>query len=165
MFPNTLKIFQALGIQDSFFLKAQVFERMVFFDHAGKPVRDLDMKAHLASEQGLHSIRRSELQRLIWTEMKEYVEKAEVELILDDGFDSFEEFDDKIVVRTQKGSSIEADVLIGADGIHSRVRNFALRTWGITDSPSTRSSGVTAWWAVLDLKALEESKEKKDFNE
>lgn len=59
-----------------------------------------------------------------------------------------EERGDRIVARFENGSSAEADLLIGADGIHSRVRHL---TFG-ADKP--RFTGCVAWRGLVPAERI-----------
>ena len=67
---------------------------------------------------------------------------------LGDGVASFEEDANAVSVRLASGQSLRGDVLIGADGIHSSVRQSLHG-----DTPA-RFTGQTAWRAVVPVAEL-----------
>lgn len=60
----------------------------------------------------------------------------------------FDRRGDTVIARTEDGRSFEADVLIGADGVHSVVRGLLFGA----DQP--RFSGLMAWRGVIEAKDL-----------
>jgi 2-polyprenyl-6-methoxyphenol hydroxylase-like FAD-dependent oxidoreductase len=54
----------------------------------------------------------------------------------------FEQDEEKVRIRLPTGESVEADLLVGADGIHSAIREIL---WG---SEPLRRSGYTAWRGI-----------------
>jgi salicylate hydroxylase len=62
---------------------------------------------------------------------------------------SVEQKGNRVLVHLDDGSTEEGDVLIGADGIHSIVRNQIFQA----DAP--QSSGCIAWRGLVDAKAVE----------
>ncbi|HEY1609633.1 MAG TPA: FAD-dependent monooxygenase [Paraburkholderia sp.] len=69
---------------------------------------------------------------------------------LDQKVESFVQKDGKVEVQTVSGEVYEADLLIGADGVHSRVRRALFGA----DEPVY--SGVMAWRGVIDADKLPE---------
>ncbi|MFM0200747.1 FAD-dependent monooxygenase [Paraburkholderia fungorum] len=64
--------------------------------------------------------------------------------------ESFEQVGDIVKVQTVSGEVYECDLLIGADGVHSRVRR------GLFGPDEPVFSGVMAWRGVIDAAALPE---------
>lgn len=60
----------------------------------------------------------------------------------------FKETGDRVLLRLADGSEVPGDVLIGADGIHSRVRH------GLWGQEATRFSGLVAWRGVIPMDRL-----------
>lgn len=56
--------------------------------------------------------------------------------------------DDRVTVRSASGNDYEADLVIGADGVHSTVRSLCFER----DQP--RYSGIMAWRGVIDAARL-----------
>jgi salicylate hydroxylase len=69
---------------------------------------------------------------------------------LDHKVESIVQHDDHVEVQTVSGATFEADLLIGADGVHSRVRRALFGA----DEPVY--SGVMAWRGVIDATKLPE---------
>jgi 2-polyprenyl-6-methoxyphenol hydroxylase-like FAD-dependent oxidoreductase len=69
--------------------------------------------------------------------------RADDSIHLDHVFEGYEEFPDRVISKFQNGQSFEADILIGADGVHSRAREQLLN-----DGPPTDHHYV-AWRGVV----------------
>ncbi|SAK74658.1 FAD dependent oxidoreductase [Caballeronia calidae] len=69
---------------------------------------------------------------------------------LDHKVESIVQKDGRVEVQTVSGATFEADLLIGADGVHSRVRRALFGA----DEPVY--SGVMAWRGVIDASKLPE---------
>jgi salicylate hydroxylase len=61
---------------------------------------------------------------------------------------AFDQHADGVTVRTEDGRSFEGDVLVGADGVHSLVRETLFGA----DKP--RFSGIVAWRGVIEAATL-----------
>jgi 2-polyprenyl-6-methoxyphenol hydroxylase-like FAD-dependent oxidoreductase len=66
------------------------------------------------------TLRRSDLSRLLFDRIERHID-----VIFDDEIDAMQEHADGVEVGFQKGSARRFDVVIGADGLHSRVRQLA----------------------------------------
>jgi len=60
----------------------------------------------------------------------------------------FEQTSDSVTVRLEDGGAVEADALIGADGVHSRVRQ------GLFGPDKPEFTGVVAWRGIVPMEAL-----------
>ena len=61
---------------------------------------------------------------------------------------AFEQAGESVAVRLEDGNAFEADALIGADGVHSRVRQ------GLFGPDKPEFTGVVAWRGVVAMDAL-----------
>ena len=61
---------------------------------------------------------------------------------------AFDQVGDRVHLRFEDGQAVEGDVLVGADGIHSRVRH------GLWGHEATRFSGLVAWRGVIPMDRL-----------
>lgn len=62
---------------------------------------------------------------------------------------SFEQVGDEVALRFENGSEARADLLVGADGIHSLVRS------AVTEPSAPTASGSIAYRGVVDMNAIE----------
>jgi 2-polyprenyl-6-methoxyphenol hydroxylase-like FAD-dependent oxidoreductase len=65
---------------------------------------------------------------------------------LDESLESYEQTDDAVLLRFADGTTVEGDLLIGADGLHSTVRTQML------GGEPPRNSGLVAYRGVVDLE-------------
>ena len=63
---------------------------------------------------------------------------------------TFDQDRDGVRVTLSDGSHVDGDALVGADGLHSNVRN------GVLGASRPRYSGYTSWRAITDAKGLVE---------
>lgn len=69
---------------------------------------------------------------------------------LDDAFERFREHDGGVSVALSSGAVIEADLLVGADGVHSRVRSQLL-----PGTDAVEDGSHTAWRAIVPSRSDE----------
>ncbi len=62
----------------------------------------------------------------------------------------YEEVDERITLFLENGEVFEADILIGADGVHSALRSQMF------ESPKANYSGLVAWRGLIDMQRLPE---------
>jgi len=60
----------------------------------------------------------------------------------------FEQTEDSVTVRLEDGKGVEADALIGADGVHSRIRQ------GLFGADRPEFTGVVAWRGIVPMDEL-----------
>ena len=116
--PNGAAVLGALGLGDALrqrSMRAQAVELRDGLD--GSLVTRLDV-ARLRPDQGYHFLHRADLISLLLEGAKD----AGVELRLLQKIESVDLSGDSPVVQTAQGVTIAADVLIGADGLHSPTR-------------------------------------------
>jgi salicylate hydroxylase len=91
------------------------------------------------------TIHRADLHQLLLQSLQQ---RAEVRLQLQQTVDRYTESADAVVLRTSEGLEAEGDVLMGADGLWSRVRE-----WLLNDGPP-RMTGHLAYRAMLPQHSL-----------
>jgi salicylate hydroxylase len=60
----------------------------------------------------------------------------------------FEQTEESVTVRLEDGKAVKADALIGADGVHSRIRQ------GLFGPDKPEFTGVVAWRGIVPMDAL-----------
>lgn len=132
LWPNALRVLERLG------LKATILE------HAGEmdEIRWLDHRGHLLNRVAIPqsvALHRADLQSTLLQALPPGWIK------LGHALKAYDVRKDKIVASFTQGDEIEADLLIGADGIHSRVRQKLLND----DQPIYR--GYTVWRGISSV--------------
>jgi 2-polyprenyl-6-methoxyphenol hydroxylase-like FAD-dependent oxidoreductase len=134
LWPNALHEFDQIGIGDDVRGLGQEINTW-FFDPTGRPVRakgydDADHRFLLVPRPALNNLLADAVGR--------------DRIVLDARLTGYREHEDGVVVQLADGGSLHADLLIGADGVHSRVRARLL-----PGSEARAHSGHYAWRAIV----------------
>lgn len=140
MAPNAMKIFDWLGIGDEVRQNGSILQQVDISNKQLVPIRP-SKEGFIKDSQGngITSIHRAKLQHILCKHL------SLDQLILDAAYQSHEEKDGKVHIQFQ-GSSVSAHLLLGADGIHSQVRQQ------LFPNSSIRYSGQTCWRGVSTLR-------------
>ena len=146
--PNAMKVFEALGIAEAMaeiaFQPEALEARM---GHSGLQLFNIPLSEASRARWGapyLH-IHRADYIAVLATALRA---KSPDALRLDTQIVGYTHMAETVLAHLADGSSIEADVLIGADGIHSPVREAMLGQ----DAPVF--TGNVAWRAVVPVNKL-----------
>lgn len=112
IWPNAMRILERLGLADQILAKAGVMEEIRWVDQNGWLINRISI-AETTTAVALH---RADLQHLLVEALPSSSLYRGHTLI------NHSQQQDKVVANFANGRSIEADFLIGADGIHSHVR-------------------------------------------
>ena len=112
IWPNAMCILQRLGIANKIIEQAGVMDEIRWVDQRGWVINQVSISDPKCPAVALH---RADLQGTL-------LEALPGSINLGKTFVRYSQNSKKIVAEFADGSSIEADILIGADGIHSRVR-------------------------------------------
>jgi salicylate hydroxylase len=116
--PNGAAVLRALGLEEALAARSVRAEAVQLCDgYSGAAVLRLDL-ARLRPDQGYHFVHRADLIDLLLTAARD----AGVELQLLQKIKSVDLSGLRPLLLTQQGASREADLLIGADGLHSVLR-------------------------------------------
>lgn len=116
--PNGAAVLRALGLEEALAARSVRAEAVQLCDgYSGAAVLRLDL-ARLRPDQGYHFVHRADLIDLLLTAARD----AGVELQLLQKIKSVDLSGPLPLLLTQQGASREADLLIGADGLHSVLR-------------------------------------------
>ena len=118
MASNALQVFGKFGFADKIIRAGAELENFVISDEKFRPIRA--MNQNWIREKfgfGNTAIHRADLQNILIDEL------GREHLFLGKQFLSFEQKENKITAYLKDGTSAKGDFLIGADGIHSAVRN------------------------------------------
>lgn len=148
--PNGMKVFRALGIED------QVSENAFFpealemrFGRSGKQIFQIDARRAIVERWGapyLH-LHRADLVEVL---TRVLLKRQPGSVRLGATCIGYENTETGIVARLETGDTVEGDLLVGADGIHSNIRDQMLGP----DMPDF--TGNVAWRAVVPMEQLGE---------
>jgi 2-polyprenyl-6-methoxyphenol hydroxylase-like FAD-dependent oxidoreductase len=133
MWPNATRVLMKLGVGASVLGKAGVIERVRWLDSSGKAINQCRLPIEKVPAVALH---RADLQG----ELLHALPRSSIHL--GHTFTKYHQDEAGIRVNFAGGSEIQCDVLIGADGLHSRLREQA---FGV-NPPVYR--GYTVWRGV-----------------
>lgn len=134
MWPNALAQFDQIGIGDTIRDISECIDAW-FFDPAGRPVR---AAGYPESDHQFLLVPRPRLNDLLADAVGRDRIATSTRLL------GFTENEDEVVVHLEDGSDLRADLLIGADGVYSRVRAVLLPA-----SDAREHAGHVAWRAVV----------------
>jgi len=149
MSSNSIKMMDHLGISRQFLNIGIEMKEIVVEDGSGKIISSISMedvkKKHVYA---IHSVKRQSLHELIsgHIESKRIVTGKKIK--------SVKQNNNNIILQFEDGSADECDVLIGADGIRSTVREE------VNPGIPLRYSGQTCWYGLSAMTLPEERKNK-----
>lgn len=129
IWPNALRVLEELHLSEKILEKAGVMEEIRWLDQAGFLINRISIPVAVA----LH---RADLQSTLLHAL------PDTSIHLDHSFVSYRQHGDKTIATFANGDSVEADFLIGADGIHSDVRAQFIKD----GEPVNR--GYTVWRGI-----------------
>lgn len=134
MWPNAMRVLHRLGLAEIVYQHGAVVEQARWLNQDGKQLKQVRLPTTDSRAIVLH---RADLQHTLLQAL------PQSSIHLGRVFESCEQLADRVVVRFAGGSSLDCDVLIGADGLHSRAR-AQLRN----DGPPIER-GYTSWRGVI----------------
>ena len=148
--PNALQVLESLGILSLIQNTGNPINWITIGKADFTPLSDMPQdKIKDSFGYTTVSIHRAQLQKLLYNQLPK--EKVH----LGQGFQSFTQLDSgKIRVNFTNETSIETDYIIGADGIHSKVRKQ------LFPESQLRYSGQTCWRGVVDIQLDPDFKHK-----
>jgi 2-polyprenyl-6-methoxyphenol hydroxylase-like FAD-dependent oxidoreductase len=135
MWPNAMRVLHQLGLADAVRRHGGIMEQARWLNYDGRLLNNFRFPKTDLPPVALH---RAELQHVLLNAL------SANSIHLDHVFESYEQREGEIVARFAGGRSFECEALIGADGLHSRVRAQLLN-----DGPPTEHDYV-AWRGVVD---------------
>ena len=135
VWPNAMRLLQRLGIGETVIQHAGIIEQVRWLTEDGRPLNHVRFQQTNAPAVALH---RAELLSVLLGALPAN------SIHLGRVFLGWHQERDVVSARFADGSSIECDLLIGADGLHSRVRTQLLDD----GPPSPRS--YTSWRGIAD---------------
>lgn len=142
LWSNAIKALRALGVADQVIHTGSKVNRSYIRAANGDILQDAHMN-EMEAQYGepVVAIHRAALHDILINALKPNT------LTLNVGFVKFEQDESKVFVHFDNGQTGSADLLIGADGIHSAVRKQ------IFPEIQLRYSGYTAWRGVVETES------------
>jgi FAD-dependent urate hydroxylase len=136
---NAMQALKEIGVGENVFADGYIVRKMVFQDQKGKTLNSTDFSA-LGKESGQQNItiHRADLHRTLLDALDPYTVQYNKKCV------SVEQDQSKATAHFQDGTSISADLLIAADGIHSLVRQTLL------PKAKPRFAGYTCWRGITE---------------
>lgn len=126
-----LRAFEKLGLIDQVLERNPPVEAWVFRDHTGRVLRRA--KVGLPDKPALTRIHRADLHALLRQGMQPRIAQGVT-------VEAVEPIRNGVTVRLSNGVERAYDLLIGADGLRSQVRQLCFDHWSLVD-------GGTDWWS------------------
>lgn len=137
--PNGFTVLRALGMGDALRAVARRGRRVELLDfRRGGPVFSLDLDVN-GEDFPYYFVHRADLIGLL----EEAARSAGVEILLGQHVESVDVSSDKPQVTFEDGTQISCDILLGADGLHSKVRA------ALNGDARPRFTGQVAWRAIV----------------
>ena len=135
IWPNAMRVLECLQLADKILAEAGVMEEIRWLDQNGFLINRVSISENSHPAVALH---RADLQSTLLHALPP--DSIHLGNILVD----YEQRGDKMIATFANGQSVEADFLIGADGIHSRVRSHFLNDGDPIDRGYTVWRGISA---------------------
>jgi salicylate hydroxylase len=155
--PNAMHVFEALGIADD--IKAKAFSpdsAVMRHYQTGKTYFSVPLGEAATQKYGAHylHIHRADLHAILYNACV----NMNVSIHLGKAFQSYQQTPKNLIVKFNQNDIVEADVLIGADGIKSNVQACMLG-----ETP-TEFTGQVAWRGVVKAHKLPKQLIKPNAN-
>lgn len=130
VWPNAMRILERLGLGKEILLHAGAIEQVRWLDSKGKLINSTRFPKSETPAVALH---RADLQNVLWQALPSPT------IHLGKVFQSFAEESNELHARFADGATVDCDLLIGCDGLHSHVRTQ------IVDHSFPVFRGYTVW--------------------
>ena len=130
---NTVRALRSLGLESAVTERAALIPRQRFCDHRGTVLVDVDLKALWGDVGPCLALHRADLHTILASHDKAVPTRMGVSL------NRLSQQDGTVAVEFDDGNLARYDLVIGADGIHSQVRQLIFGDAGI------RPIGQVAW--------------------
>lgn len=145
---NAMQVYQKLGIDGQLAEKGNVINGMSITDNNLKSLNTISLDYFVEKYKiSNYAIHRAALHRVLLNQFEQG------EVIFGKRFERLNE--DRQNIEFQDGSNVSYEILIGADGLNSRVRASIFG-----DKTKIRKAGQTCWRGIVDYKLPESFKHK-----
>ncbi len=135
---NAMQIYEKLGLKNAIESKGEPISAMHITTLNLNSISKIDLtyfeKKHMVKNIAIH---RGTLQDILSSQL------ASTELYLEHHLDTIKPFNTGYILKFKNGTSIESSILIGADGIHSTVRQHLFSNTRIRDAKQICWRGLT----------------------
>lgn len=140
MSPNAMQMLARLGLADAVRSGSVEMQRIEVLDARMRPLQVMELSA-IKQKRGfsIHAIRRQSLHEILASPVGGIVMTGR-------RLEEFEQTSSGVTARFAGGDSVQSDVLIGADGLRSRVR------YGLFPSRALRYAGQTCWYGLSSCR-------------
>lgn len=146
--PNALEALETIGLEQEIMARGVTASRASLWRSDGRLIRHFDFDGYQAKTgYRPYIFHRGTLLETLF----EAAERHGVDVRFGQRVDSIEQRDDGVRVTMDSGFKCEADLLVGADGINSRVRSH------LFGHETKRYSGYVCWRGIVDDPQLVES--------
>jgi 2-polyprenyl-6-methoxyphenol hydroxylase-like FAD-dependent oxidoreductase len=150
LWPHGSRVFHGLGVHDAFVAESEPMGRYTARDASGTVLSTSEMPTSISAYGHLGIIPRADLLDILGTAL------GGVEIRRSMTVDDLDQTEDDVRVRLSDGSEERFDLVVGADGIHSRVRRLLFG-----DVPDRDTGwGCYVWWARPELTEPGETTER-----
>ncbi|MBI1768540.1 MAG: FAD-dependent monooxygenase [Bacteroidetes bacterium] len=140
MATNAMLVFQRLGIAEKIQRAGYLINEAVICDRHWKPIQKMDGDyANKKYGVGSYGFHRADLHKVLLNELPEEA------VMLNHRLTSLQQIENKVHLNFGNQSTEEVDLVIGADGIKSIVREV------LFGKSSYRYSGQTCWRSIVDM--------------
>jgi 2-polyprenyl-6-methoxyphenol hydroxylase-like FAD-dependent oxidoreductase len=137
VWPNAMRVFEQLGLAGRVLEQAGVMNQIHWLDQNGRPINKVNISDPSVPESTpAVALHRADLQDILLHSLPTSSVHLGSSLV------DYSQDDEKVVAHFANGYSSEADFMIGADGIHSRVRTELL------DDADPIYRGYTVWRGI-----------------
>lgn len=146
--PNGMKVFRALGVEDEISTNAFFPEALEMrFGRSGRRIFQIEARRAIIERWGAPYIHlhRADLVDALTAVLHE---RSPNSVRLGSACTGYENTESGVIAKLENGDTIAGDVLVGADGIHSKIREQMLGR----DRPDF--TGNVAWRAVVPMDKL-----------
>ena len=150
LWPHGSRVLHALGVHDEFVARSEPMRSYVARDGAGRELTTSPMPESISAYGHLGVIDRADLLGLLRSALDGVDVREGV------GIAGLDQLGDRVDVRFDDGTTESFDVVVGADGIHSHVRDLLLGHVPGTDT----GWGCYVWWADSRLAGEGETTER-----